>query len=457
MRALCSVLLLVVLCTSTTGCAMFGKKEGSNERSGGFAWFKKKDSATAPPPPKFPSDPILTPPGTPPPTPPAPTAVAPTQPEAVVAGRVIDAYGRPANNSYVQLVRLDAGKDGESPIDVATGADGYFIIPGLRSGGTYRLIARTKQGDKLLAGITQQQAPNLNVVIPVKEEFASSSIPPLPSPGSAPAAQQKKDGKPPATSALDKPAPPGGWVSTPTGPASTAAEVELPAKLTVPAPPVSPTPPDGPTPGIAAAPNSPIPPLLQIPGAKKQGTPVQPPSGPNPPPLPTPGELTATLQPKVPSCVVVANRVQTLALRDADGQTWDFHRDRKGKVVVLDLWTANCTPCRQAMPYLAQLQNRFGPQGLEVVGVLIDSGTVSEQGNRAKKTCYDLKTNYRQVLGQDDKTDLCRAFGVQVYPTLIVLDGSTGEILWRHAGISSPADQSALEQLLQKRLANQAF
>src|SRR5258708_38741803 len=92
---------------------------------------------------------------------------------------------------------------------------------------------------------------------------------------------------------------------------------------------------------------------------------------PQPPALPAPGALQGGIAPLVPSCVLLVEHLQTLALNDLDGQTWNFFKDRKGKLILVDFWTVNCIPCQKAMPVLTQLQSKFGPQGLEVVGISI--------------------------------------------------------------------------------------
>jgi thiol-disulfide isomerase/thioredoxin len=440
MRAICLVLLLAMLSTGATGCALFGKKDSSNDHSGGFAWFKKKDKSSAnPPPPKFP-DPIVSPPGTPAPSAPTPTAQnAGTAEIASFAGLVVDAYNQPVTNStYVQLVQLDSVKEAGSPIDIATRGDGYFFIPNLKAGGQYKLIARTKQGEKMLAGIAIRQAPDVHVVIQVKEEFATGSIPPMPS------GPDKQDVKPAATSGLNQGTPPvGTWMATPNGNGAAAptapAAIDLPAKLSVPTAAT--------TPGIASNQNTPWPPPLSINGGPKKTT--MPPTPTTLPSMPSSNAAPNGLAPLVPSCVVVGDAVQILALKDVDDQTWNFHKDRKSKLVLLDFWTRDCVPCRHTMPILTQMHTKLGPQGLEVVGVLLDTGSVRDQALRAKQQCFQLQTNYRQVLGQDEKTRLREQFGLQAFPTLILLD-DTGRIVWRHVGTPDPL---SLENVLQKRLA----
>lgn len=445
MRALCAVLLLAVLSTGVTGCAVFGKKEGSSDRHGPFAGlFKKKETTTNPPPPKFP-DPLTSPAGPATPAVPPATAQAANTPEALLSGQVVDAYMRPVTHSYVQLVRVDSPQEEAKPIDIEAG-DSYFIIPRLKVGGQYRLIARSKQGDKMLAGITIRQAPDTKVVIQVSEDFATSSIPPLPEPG------DKKDTKPAASSGLDNRPPARAiWMPTPSGsPALTGqggAEVELPAKLTVPTPSAAP---DTLAPGVAGSPSTGWPPTLQI-GPKKSTTPPANNSAPQPPALP--GNIQGQLPPLVPSCVVLGSKVQILALKDVNDQTWSLQKDRKGKVVLLDFWMPKCAPCQRTMPTLAQVQYKYGPQGLEVVGVYIDSGRFHDQAQRAKLTSSQLQANYRQLVGQDDMTHLREQFHVQNFPTMILLDAQ-GHIRWRHEG---EIDQAELERVLQKHLANQPF
>lgn len=43
--------------------------------------------------------------------------------------------------------------------------------------------------------------------------------------------------------------------------------------------------------------------------------------------------------------------------------------DYSGKVLVLDFWATYCPPCREEIPQLIELQRRFGPQGLNIVGL----------------------------------------------------------------------------------------
>lgn len=51
-----------------------------------------------------------------------------------------------------------------------------------------------------------------------------------------------------------------------------------------------------------------------------------------------------------------------------DGQTQTL-KDLQGKVVILDFWATYCPPCIELIPHLKELQNKYGKDKLEVVGL----------------------------------------------------------------------------------------
>lgn len=51
---------------------------------------------------------------------------------------------------------------------------------------------------------------------------------------------------------------------------------------------------------------------------------------------------------------------------------WVDMESYKGKVVLITFWTTWCPGCRDEMPELIQLQEKFGPKGFTVVAVSVD-------------------------------------------------------------------------------------
>jgi len=389
-------------------------------------------------PAKFPSDPII---GAPPPAP-AVAAVPAGGSQAVIAGRVLDEYGRPANNSYVRLTAVGE-KEGGTPIDVAATADGYFTIQNLKQGVDYKLIARTKTGETLIAGQTQTSAPNIHVVIKMSRELAGATTPDVP----GHVGDTLKT--PPKTSALGRPEPLPTWApgaKSDGGAPGLSVEHDVPA-IRVPVPTGEPKK-DAPAGPIASDKGLAWPPTLDM-GPK---TPAVKPLIPAITPDTRPGSATTLGPARVPSCVFIGRQLINFSLNDINGQPWEFTKHRTGKLVLLDFWGTHCIPCRQTLPEVRDLDAKYRAQGLEVIGLAYEtSGTPEERAYRVNEVAKRLKLNYRQLLGSASACPVAGQLHIEGIPTLILVD-QNGWILWRKTGPLTRVDLDELERWIQRRL-----
>jgi len=55
-------------------------------------------------------------------------------------------------------------------------------------------------------------------------------------------------------------------------------------------------------------------------------------------------------------------------LRSVDGKTIS-KKDYLGQVLIVDIWGTWCPPCRMEIPHFLELEKRYGPQGLRIVGL----------------------------------------------------------------------------------------
>ena len=87
---------------------------------------------------------------------------------------------------------------------------------------------------------------------------------------------------------------------------------------------------------------------------------------------------------------------------DAKGLAQRIARER-GRVVLVNFWATWCVPCREEFPELSRLQAKYGPRGLQVLGVSTD---FASQMPAVEKFLAEQKPrfpNYRKKSGGDDQ------------------------------------------------------
>jgi thiol-disulfide isomerase/thioredoxin len=345
----------------------------------------------------------------------------PAEVDNLLAGQVIDkAFNRPLSNASIQIVDLqEANASTVARLDVSANRDGYFFIPGLQRGHHYQLIARIKEGDHVLSGTTLAMPPNPRLSIFLSEDYTSPSTP-------APIAP---------------PTPPGKTEASPS------AALEAPAKVLQNGNGASGSPLDKTKIAIDNGPaesggfeRAPVPPRVEIPGPPARPVLPPPPSIDSPPPaMPSsPSEEQASRagpsqRTPPPFCVLVGNHLDNFALPGLDGRTWEFRRDPPRKLVLLDFWKSNCPPCLAAISHLRALQEKYGRDGLEVVGLACeDPGRPADQLQHVRNAKVIYKVNYTILIGSDSagQSPVRSQFLVDSFPRLVLIDES-GEIVWR--------------------------
>ncbi|CAN5455186.1 hypothetical protein BH18ACI1_BH18ACI1_04840 [soil metagenome] len=89
-------------------------------------------------------------------------------------------------------------------------------------------------------------------------------------------------------------------------------------------------------------------------------------------------------------------------IKDVDGNAFKLE-DKKGKVVLVNLWAIWCGPCIAEMPHLVEMQEKYKDQGFEIVGLNIgDNEGQHEPEENVKAFAEKMKLNY-QLGYADDK------------------------------------------------------
>jgi len=131
-----------------------------------------------------------------------------------------------------------------------------------------------------------------------------------------------------------------------------------------------------------------------------------------------------------PKAVGSLKPAPAFSLKDTAGHPLQLS-DYRGKVVILDFWATWCEPCKQEIPHLVDLQNRYGPQGLQVLGISMDDG---EDPVREFQQKY--KMNYPVAVGTSQVAN--QYGGILGLPITFVID-KQGQIVSRHIGATAPA------------------
>ena len=135
------------------------------------------------------------------------------------------------------------------------------------------------------------------------------------------------------------------------------------------------------------------------------------------------------------------SRVPDFVLASLEGEPWSLSKLR-GNVVLLNFWASWCEPCRQEMPQLQQLHERYSDDGLVVLGVS------DEDPDTARRYLKEHGIDYPSV--HDGNGSAMQSYQINAIPTSLII-GRDGELLERVEGYTPASTFSkALKPLLSR-------
>ena len=117
-------------------------------------------------------------------------------------------------------------------------------------------------------------------------------------------------------------------------------------------------------------------------------------------------------------------------LKDLDGKALSLDNS-KGKVVLLNFWATWCGPCREEIPGLVALQDRYKDR-LQIIGLVVDDDDEKE----IRSVADAEKINYPIALA-DGKTRF-EYGGIAALPTVFLINAD-GRVVQKHVGLYNPA------------------
>lgn len=140
------------------------------------------------------------------------------------------------------------------------------------------------------------------------------------------------------------------------------------------------------------------------------------------PPASKGGTATTDAPKKSSEYPPVNSAVANADIKQLDGSTFKV-ADKKGKVLLLNMWATWCGPCRSEMPELVKLQDQYRGQGFEIIGLNTDD----EPAAAISEFSAQMKLNYNLVWADNKlQTELLKIskFGGIPQSFLIDRDGN---------------------------------
>ena len=154
----------------------------------------------------------------------------------------------------------------------------------------------------------------------------------------------------------------------------------------------------------------------------------------------TMGIAANVAQSPLATSALIHKKAPEFVRRDLNRRRLDLNGYR-GKVVLLNFWATWCAPCQVEMPSFVGWEDKYGPRGLQVIGISMDDDPALVHAAYRK-----LKLNYPVAMGDVKLGDLYG--GVLGLPMTFLIDRH-GEII---AEFQGETDLNRIETQLQSLL-----
>ena len=125
-------------------------------------------------------------------------------------------------------------------------------------------------------------------------------------------------------------------------------------------------------------------------------------------------------------------------LRTLDGPNLRL-QEQRGRVVLVNFWATWCGPCRQEMPHLNRLYEKYRASGFVLLGVNVDDDQGKAAGVAAK-----LGLKFPVLLDTDKKVS--QLYDMSAMPATVLID-KDGRVKYLHRGYQSGYEDTYDQQI----------
>ena len=126
------------------------------------------------------------------------------------------------------------------------------------------------------------------------------------------------------------------------------------------------------------------------------------------------------------------------ALKSSTGENMRLSEYR-GDVVMINFWATWCGPCRQEMPLLDELYQRYSRVGFNLLGVNID-----DDSRRAMQMIEELGVQFPVLF--DASKQVSKLYDVDAMPVTVIVD-RTGTVRYVHQGYKPGYEEKYLTEI----------
>ncbi|AKJ29228.1 TlpA family protein disulfide reductase [Caldimonas brevitalea] len=114
-------------------------------------------------------------------------------------------------------------------------------------------------------------------------------------------------------------------------------------------------------------------------------------------------------------------------------------QEQRGRVVMINFWATWCGPCREEMPHLNRLYDKYRGSGFTVLAVNVD-----EDGRNAASMASKLGVKFPVLFDSEKKVS--RLYDVKAMPSTLIVDRD-GRVRYLHRGYLSGYENTYDEQI----------
>lgn len=140
---------------------------------------------------------------------------------------------------------------------------------------------------------------------------------------------------------------------------------------------------------------------------------------------------------------VIGTNIEDFSLLDVDGQQRSVS-EWQGKIIVINFWATWCAPCREEIPAFVELQEQYGNDGLQFLGIAL------QEAEEVRDFLKEFNVNYPSLVGSEDVIKIAKRLGndIGALPYTVIIDRNGIISFTRRGPLHKPEAEKVIQALL---------